>query len=291
MDTSAKKIRDITVIGLVLNILLTASKAVGGFLFNSQALIADAVHSCSDLVTDFAVLVGVKYWNIPADESHPYGHGRIETVISAFIGVLLAGVAVGLSSEAVMTIRNGEYTVPGMAALWIAVFSIFSKEVLFRATVAVARRCSSSALEANAAHHRSDALSSIPVAAAVVISNIFPQLKYVDQIGAFVVSAFIIMSAWQIIKPAIDELCDAGDCNAQHKIREIAEKYPQISSVHLIRTRRIGKTVTGDLHIMVVPDITVREGHRIAHQLKAEILAENSQISDITIHVEPAEKD
>lgn len=291
MDTASKKIRNITVVGLILNISLTVAKAVGGILFHSQSLVADAVHSCSDLVTDFAVLVGVKYWNAPPDECHPYGHGRIETIISAAIGVILVGVALGLLRDAVLTIKSGEYAVPGMAAFWIAVFSVFSKEILFRMTVAVARTCSSTALEANAAHHRSDALSSIPVALAVVISNIFPQFKYVDQIGAIIVSAFIIYSAWQIIKPAIDELCDAGDHNVGEKIRDIAKKYPQITSIHLIRTRRVGKTTTGDLHIMVDPDMTVRESHHIAHLLKSEILSENGEIADITIHVEPAEND
>lgn len=289
MKNSVEKIRNITVIGLVLNVFLSSAKAVGGVIFHSQSLIADAVHSLSDLVTDIAVLVGVKYWNAPPDESHPYGYGRVEAVVSAAIGVILGAVAVELAWDAFDTVKSGKYTVPELPAFWIALFSIFSKELLYQVTGKIAKECSSTALAANAKHHRSDALSSIPVAAAIIISNIFPQIKYVDQAGAFIVSFFIMLSAWQIVKPALDELCDAGNCELQKQILEIASGYPQISAVHHIRTRRIGRNIVGEIHVRVEPDITVREGYIIARQLETEILSANGRISDMSILVEPAE--
>ena len=290
MENYIRKIKNITVAGLVLNMFLTSAKAVGGYFFHSQALIADAVHSLSDLVTDIAVLAGVRYWSAPPDESHPYGYGRIETIVSAVIGLVLAGVAVQLVYEAVCTIVAGKSQRPGFPAFWIAVFSVISKEILYRLTVKVSLECSSSALKANAMHHRSDAASSIPVAIALLTADIFPQIKYADQVGAVLVSVFIFHSSWQIIKPAFDELSDAGDKELQNKIRSVALLHPEITSIHLIRTRRIGKHITGDLHISVNPGITVLEGHDIAHRLKSEILSSDGGTIDITIHVEPDEQ-
>ena len=289
MENNIQKIKKITAAGLILNIALTSAKAVGGYFFHSQSLIADAVHSLSDLVTDLIVLCGIKYWSAPPDDSHPYGYGRIETIVSAIIGLVLAGVAVDLAFEAVKTVISGTAKKPDFPAFWIALFSIISKEILYRKTMDVAAECSSSALKANAMHHRSDAASSIPVALALLIVYIFPQIKYIDQVGAVLVAIFILYSAWQIVKPSFDELSDAGDRILQDKIRRTALSFPQIRSVHLIRTRKTGNRVTGDMHISVNPGITVTEGHKIAHRLKAEILSDDGGTVDITIHVEPEE--
>ena len=176
MQDNIEKIKKITVYGLVLNIFLTAAKATGGVLFFSQALIADAVHSLSDLVTDVIVLAGVKYWSAPPDESHPYGYGRIETIVSAVIGLILAGVAADLAIGAVKTVISGVDRTPELPALWIALFSVVSKEILYRKTVKTAVECSSAALRANAMQHRSDAVSSIPVALALLISAVLLEL-------------------------------------------------------------------------------------------------------------------
>ena len=289
MESNIQKIRKITIAGLILNVALTSMKAVGGYLFHSQSLIADAVHSLSDLTTDLIVLFGVKYWSAPPDESHPYGYGRIETIVSALIGLILAGVAVDLACEAVKAVFSGAATKPEFPAFWIALFSIISKEILCRKTMDVSVECSSSALKANAMHHRSDAASSIPVALALLAAYIFPQMKYADQLGAVLVSMFILHSAWQIVKPSFDELSDAGDRTLQEKIRRTALSHPQIRSVHLVRTRKTGNHITGDMHIFVSPEITVSEGHKIAHRLKLEIISEDGGTADITIYVEPDE--
>lgn len=145
-----RTVRFVTVVGMELNIVLAVAKAAGGLLFYSQALLADAVHSLSDLVTDLAVIFGVKYWSAPPDRQHPYGHGRIETLVSAFIGIALAAVAVGLVWDAVGTLRHGSEHGPAGFAFAIAVFSVVSKEILFRWTRAKARAVHSTAMEANA---------------------------------------------------------------------------------------------------------------------------------------------
>ncbi|MBR2963909.1 MAG: cation transporter, partial [Lentisphaeria bacterium] len=186
MKQNLKTIRTVqfvTVVGMTLNIVLSIAKAAGGVLFHSQALLADAVHSLSDLVTDLAVIFGVKYWSAPPDRQHPYGHGRIETLVSAFIGIALAAVAVGLAWDAIGTIRHGSEHGPAGFAFAIAVFSIISKEVLFRWTRAKARQVHSSAMEANAWHHRSDAISSIPAAIAIAVAYFFPKLQFIDPVG------------------------------------------------------------------------------------------------------------
>ena len=207
-----RRVRFVTLIGLGVNVLLTAAKAVGGIVFRSQALIADAVHSLSDLATDLAVIFGVKYWSAPPDSSHPYGHGKIETLVSAFIGIALALVALGLVSDAVATLRSeNDSGGPGLPAFFIALFSVFSKEWLFRWTRREARKLNSKAVEANAWHHRSDAISSIPAAIAVSLAYFFPDLHFIDPVGAILVSFFIFHAAWKIVKPTLLELSEAGN--------------------------------------------------------------------------------
>ena len=205
-----ERVRSVTFVGMLLNIVLTLLKAVGGILFQSQVLVADAVHSLSDLVTDLAVIFGVKYWSAPPDESHPYGHGRIETLVSAFIGIALVLVASGLIGDAVAVLRAGTEQRPGLPAFFIALVSILLKEWLFRWTRSEGRKMNSKALEANAWHHRSDAFSSIPAAIAVILAHFFPALHFVDPLGAILVSIFIFHAAWKIVKPTLFELSDAG---------------------------------------------------------------------------------
>ncbi len=283
----AGRVRKVTFVGLLFNLFLTFLKAAGGILFRSQALLADAVHSLSDLATDLAVIFGVKYWSAPPDETHPYGHGRIETLVSAFIGLALVVVAVGLTCDAVTTLRGGTEQRPELPAFLIAVISIVSKEWLFRWTRAEALRINSPAMEANAWHHRSDAFSSIPAAIAIALASFFPALRFVDPLGAILVSLFILHAAWKIVKPTLFELSDAGMVGKNQEIRAAASAVPGVESVHAVRCRRAGTAVLADLHVMVDPEMSVRNGHALSHRVRRAILDAMPDVKDVVVHLEP----
>ncbi|MBN1826404.1 MAG: cation transporter [Candidatus Eisenbacteria bacterium] len=284
------EVRRITWIGLVANLLLAAVKFAAGFLGSSQAVVADAVHSLSDTATDLAILLGVRFWSAPPDEGHPYGHRRIETMITASIGVLLFLVAIGIGYHAVLSVRAMHLARPGWIAFAGAALSIVVKEILYRWTIAVGGRVRSSAVIANAWHHRSDALSSIPAAAAVIAALIRPGWAVVDHLGAVVVCFFIIHASWKIVAPAFAELADAG---APEPIRErigaVARAMEDVKSVHAVRTRRMGSGVFVDMHVTVNGGMTVRRGHQIAEEVKRRLLEYAPAVVDVVVHLEPEE--
>ena len=283
-----RTVQFVTVVGMILNLILVFVKAAGGWCFFSQALFADAVHSLSDLVTDLAVIFGVKYWSAPPDREHPYGHGRIETLISAFIGIALAVVALGLAWDAIGTLRHGSEHGPAGFAFAIAVFSIISKEILFRWTRAKALAVHSVAMEANAWHHRSDAISSIPAAIAIALAHFFPKLQFVDPVGAIIVSVFVLHAAWTIVRPTLEELSETGVSHEdQAKIYRLAASLPGILGAHALRTRNAGGAIWADIHIIVDPDMTVREGHDLSHQVRDLLVNSDLNIVDVVVHLEP----
>ena len=286
-DAGAADIRRVTIVGAVLNVLLALGKLAGGIWASSQALVADAVHSLSDLFTDAAIIVGVKYWVMPADKEHPYGHGKIEGAVTALIGVAVAVVAVEIAWDGVKTLVWGEPKTPGLAACCVALASVAVKEALYRWTHAVARRRNSPATEANAWHHRSDAISSLPVAAAVAAAHFWPSLKWLDAVGAVLVGGFILHVAWRIVKPAFEGLTDANCDEATAEIERIALGVKGVRGVHHVRTRRYGGTIQADLHVQVDRDISLVDGHAIGHDVKAAVLAAGIGVTDATIHVEP----
>ncbi|QHI70651.1 cation diffusion facilitator family transporter [Tichowtungia aerotolerans] len=285
-----KQIRDITAIGLVVNLLLSALKFSLGIYGRSQAVVADAVHSLSDMGTDLLILLGVKFWSAPADERHPYGHQRVETVVALCISFLLATVAFGFGADAVRSMSDGPKCPPLSIALLGPLFSIVSKEILFRRTRTVGKRIHSSALIANAWHHRSDALSSIPALVAVAAAATNPKWAFLDPIGALVVAILILKVAWDIASPALSELMDHGagrdDLN---RIRALAQSVPGVRSIHRLRTRRVGSGWFVDLHAEVDPDMTVRKGHDIATQVQFRLLEDGPSVADVTVHIEPDE--
>lgn len=285
----AADIRRVTVAGAVMNVLLALAKMAGGICASSQALVADAVHSLSDLFTDAAIIFGVKYWVMPADEGHPYGHGKIEGAVTALIGVTVAVVAVEIAWDGVKTLVWGEPKVPGLAACCVALASVAVKEFLYRWTHAVAKRRNSSATEANAWHHRSDAISSLPVAAAVAAAHFWPSLKWLDAVGATIVGGFILHVAWRIVKPAFEGLTDANCDEATADVERIARGVPGVRGVHHVRTRRYGGTIQADLHVQVDRHVSLVDGHAIGHDVKAAVLAAGIGVTDATIHVEPDE--
>ena len=285
-----KQVRRVTWIGLCLNLFLSALKFAAGFFGRSQALIADAIHSLSDTTSDIAVIAGSHYWSRPPDESHPYGHRRLETLVSIFIGIILAVAAAGIGWEAISSLHEKHASRPGWIALAAALVSIVSKEILYRWTAFVGRQLKSSALAANAWHHRTDAISSLPVFVAVGGALIFPTWSFLDHVGAAVVSIFILHAAFKIIWPGISELIDVGAPEEiQTRIKTCALKNKEVLEVHAIRTRYISTSIQVDLHIVVEGSMTVREGHDIADDVRDCLIADIPDVVDVVVHVDPPE--
>jgi cation diffusion facilitator family transporter len=287
-DATRLGVQRITLIGVAVNIVLSCIKFTVGIVGHSQAVTADAVHSLSDLTTDVAILLGVRYWSAPADEAHPYGHGRIESLVSSFIGMVLMLVAFGIGKNAVMTIRDPQGPPPGLIAFVGAVLSIVSKELLYRWTLRSGRHLKSSAVVANAWHHRSDALSSVPVAVAVVVAALNPRLSMLDHIGALLVCVMILHAAWKIVRPAFDELTDRrASRTSMLSIEAIIRETPGVRAVHGIRTRRIGAGIQADVHVLVDESMTVRQGHDISEVVKQRLLQRGPDVLDVVVHLEP----
>ncbi len=285
-----QQVRKVTWIGLVLNLFLSALKFAAGYFGKSQALVADAIHSLSDTTSDIAVIAGSHYWSRPPDESHPYGHRRMETLVSIFIGIMLLAAGLGIGWEGISSLRQKQAAPPGWIALAAACISILSKEIIYRWTAAAGRRVKSSALAANAWHHRTDAISSLPVFVAVGGALIFPSWSFLDRVGAVIVSIFILHAAIKIIWPGISELIDVGaPQEIQTNINACALKINGVLDAHAIRTRYISTSIQVDLHIVVKGSMTVREGHAIADDVRDCIIGEIPDVVDVVVHVDPPE--
>jgi len=282
------EIRRVTRLGAFANLCLAAGKMLVGWIAQSQALVADGVHSLSDLVTDGVILVGAGYWSAPPDDEHPYGHGRIETLISISIGIALIGVGIGLGWRAVVSIPQAAPSPPGMWAMVIAVIAIVAKEALYRKTAKTGKRLRSRALVANAWHHRADALSSVPVAASVIGSRMFPSLTYLDPMAAILVSAMIFKAAWRIGWPGVCEITERrGFRELDDLLKESKKSFPAIREIHRARSRRVGGSLLVDLHMLVDPAMSVEESHRVAEELKQRLMERNPSLADVLVHVEP----
>lgn len=289
-DDVVAKVRRVTFAGMAVNAAIAVAKAAGGIAFSSQALVADAVHSLSDLVTDVAVAFGVRYWTAPADDEHPYGHGKIEALVTLFIAAALAFAAYELGERAVRSLSSGAASAPGMGAFFMALVSVFSKEWLFRLTRRAARQTHCQALEANAWHHRSDAISSLPVAAAVALAHFFPSLAWVDAAGAVVVALFVVRVSWEIARPALQTLVDASIEGKSESVAAVARSVPGVADVHKVRVRRYGGAFSADLHVHVDASLSVAEGHRIGHEVQDALFASDIGVTDAVVHVEPSRR-
>ena len=282
-------VRRVTWIGLLTNIGLSGLKFAAGYFGRSQALIADAVHSLTDTTTDIAVIAGSHYWSRPPDENHPYGHRRLETLVTAFIGLMLAAAGLGIGWESLSTLHQKGSGPPGWLAFFAALVSIVAKEALYRWTAAVGNRIKSPALAANAWHHRTDAISSLPVLVAVGGALLFPSWSFLDRLGAVIVSLFILHAAMKIIWPAISELIDAGAPEEiQKKIAEFACRTDGVREVHAIRSRYISSSIQIDMHIVVDGGISVREGHTIADAVENNIITGIPEVLEVVVHVDPS---
>jgi cation diffusion facilitator family transporter len=282
------RVRRISWIGLAINLFLAVLKFTVGFLGNSQAVIADAVHSLSDMGTDLAVIFGVKYWSAPADEDHPYGHWRIETIVTAVIGISLVLVALGIGYNSLSTMREVQVVQPGWIALVGVAVSIVLKEGLYHLTLNVGKQTKSSAVTANAWHHRTDAISSIPALIAVAAAALHPGLAFLDRVGALIVSLIILKVSWEILRPVFSELTDRGAPRKdREKIKSIAMGIKGVQQVHAVRTRKMGAGIFVDLHVLVDGDMSVRKGHRISHEVKRELMENGPEVLDAVVHLEP----
>ncbi len=293
MDAREREIYRVTLIGSAVNAVLIVLKFIAGIFGKSSAMIADAVHSLSDFITDVIVLVFVKIAGKPRDKGHDYGHGKFETFATMIIGLLLSLAGVGLLANGIdLVIKscNGHTLErPTMLALVIAVVSILSKEWLYRFTAAKGREVNSQAVVANAWHHRSDAISSagtlVGVAGAMFLGDSW---RILDPVAAIVVSLFIIKSGYDIMKPSVNELLESSLPEAQEtEIRQLVLGVPGIISVHNLRTRRIGNGIAVDMHAKMDGSISLTEAHSRASAAEMAIRGRFGANAIINIHMEP----
>lgn len=284
------EIERVTWVGLIANLFLSGFKLAAGIFGHSQAVVADAVHSLSDVSGEVMVLIGVRFWSAPADKEHPHGHRRIETLVTMAIGGMLITIALILAYHALATIMEPHAESPDWIAFAAAFSSIVIKEVLYRWTVGVGRKIDSPALVANAWHHRSDAFSSVPAALAVAVAASAQTWYFVDHVGAVIVSLLILQAAWKIVRPALGTLIDRGAPEETlQRIRKMALEIGGVEEVHAVRTRYLGPALEVDLHILVRGSTSVSQGHEISENVKSRLLEEGPGIIDVIVHLEPTE--
>ena len=279
--------------GSAVNVVLLVFKFVAGFFGGSAAMIADAVHSLSDFITDVIVLLFVRLSSKPEDSDHDYGHGKYETLATSLIGLALLCVGVMIMYNGVHSIvsavMGNPLPQPGMIALAAALVSIALKEWAYRFTAKVGRECESQAVVANAWHHRSDALSSIGTAVgiggAILLGDKWAVL---DPIAAVVVSVFIIRTAWQLTKKSAGELLEQSlPAEMEREIETIVAREPMTSEVHHLRTRRIGSHIAIEMHLRMPGDISLYESHQHATNIEQELRKRFGASTHIGLHVEP----
>lgn len=286
-DARYREVRVVTLVGAVANLILAVFKVLFGVIGSSQSLVADGIHSLSDLLSDAMVLFAAKHGAKEADDEHPYGHGRIETVFTVALGILLLLVAFGLSWDAVRRLFHPDLlTRPETITLWVALISVLSKEVLYHYTVRVARRIRSRLLEANAWHHRSDAVSSLVVI--VGIGGTLAGLPYLDAIAAVGVALMIAKIGWELAWESVHELIDTGLAQSRvDEIRAAIQAFDGVEDQHLLRTRRMGGEALADVHIMVDPMLSVSEGHFISETLRRRLIEQFDELQDVLVHIDP----
>ena len=285
----------VTFNGLIVNILLTIFKFLAGILGQSAAMIADAVHSVSDTASDIVVLLGFRYVKKPIDDSHNYGHGKIETLSTSIVGAMLIVVALLIVSSGIeqllRSLRGEIIPRPALIALFAAVLSIVVKEFLYQYTVKVGKKINSSLIIANAWHHRSDAFSSIGtmigIGGAIFLGE---KWRILDPIAAIFVSILILKVAIDILKDSISELIETSvDDELKKEIYDTVSKVEGVKDYHKLRIRRVGNYYSMSLHILVDKSMTIAEAHKISYNVEEEIRILLGPESIVTIHLEPYE--
>ncbi len=293
MPTRVQRITRITVFGTIINTLLLAFKFLAGILGGSAAMLADAVHSLSDFLTDIVVLVFVKISNRPADRKHSYGYGKYETLATLCIGIALLAVGIGIAVdgvEKIIQVWNGETLAqPGWIAFWAAIASIVLKELTYWLTIRVAKQVDSEALRANAWHHRSDALSSIGTGLGIGGAILLGQKwTILDPIAALVVSVFIVLTALRLTYGAIGEFLEQSlPEENENEIRAIVAADKELSELHHLCTRRLGNRVAIEMHLRMPGNTPLTIAHKHASAIEQQLKQRFGDQTHINIHLEP----
>jgi cation diffusion facilitator family transporter len=276
-----------TAVGALINLVLSVVKIAVGYSARSQSLIADGIHSLSDLVSDALVWWAAHHASQAPDAEHPYGHGRFETAATLGLGLILVLIAGGIVYDAAERMLDADTLwQPQLPALFVALASVLSKEALYWYTVAVARRIRSDLLKANAWHHRSDAVSSIVVL--VGIAGTLLGLPWFDAAAAVVVGLMVAKVGWDLGWGAIQELVDASiEAEKVDQVRRAIGGVNGVRSVHMLRTRRQGHEALADVHVQVEPWVSVSEGHMISMAVENQVKESVDEISEVTVHIDP----
>lgn len=287
----------VTLVGSVVNLLLLVFKLLAGIVGQSAAMIADAVHSLSDFVTDIIVVFFVRISNKPQDKDHDYGHGKYETLATALIGIILFGVGLGIfwnGATSIWSYVHGQpLEQPGMIALVAAIVSVVLKELLYQYTFFQGKKLNSQAMVANAWHHRSDAFSSIGtmigIGGAILLGE---KWRVLDPIAAVVVSFFIMKVAIQLLWPCLGDLLEKSlPDDVEKEIEAVLLDVPGVTNPHNLRTRRIGNTCAVDVHVRMDGKLTVEQSHAITREIERRLRDKLGKDAFISIHVEPDKKD
>jgi cation diffusion facilitator family transporter len=281
------EVRKVTLIGSAVDFLLGVAKILVGLLAHSQALIADGLHSLSDLATDFVVLYASKHAHREADEAHPYGHGRIETLATVGLGITLIAVAFGIGYDATRRMNEPDLLLaPGMLALAVAFVSVIAKEVIYQYTKKAALKLRSNMLMANAWHSRSDAISSIVVVFGV--AGAMMGYSYLDAVAAIAVAVMIAKIGFDLVRASTKELIDTAlEPEVVDAIRKEISKVDGVRALHMLRSRRSGADALVDLHVQVDPCISVSEGHQIGDTVRRRLMDRVDEVTDVTVHIDP----
>lgn len=286
LSDRSRETQKVAIVGALVNVVLSVVKLVVGSLANSAALIADGIHSVSDLASDALVWFAAKHAGHAPDEEHPYGHGRFETAGTLGLGILLILVALGIVWDAVEHTFYGDQPLPGTLAIYAAAFSILANEALYWYTISVSKRIKSEILRANAWHHRTDAVSSIVVLVGVV--GAIWGWPYLDAVAAVVVGAMVAKIGWDLGWEAMQELVDASlDEETVRQAKAVIQSVDGVRSIHMLRTRRHAHEAAADVHVQVEPRLSVSEGHMISQAVEDRLKETVEAITDVTVHIDP----
>ena len=275
----------VTLVGTVSNLILSIIKFIGGIIGNSAAMIADAVHSLSDLLTDIIVLITLKIGQKPKDDDHPYGHGKAESLGTTIVGFFIILAGIGLAYEAWEIVQSEVSRIPEPLAAGTALISIFIKEWLFRYTRSVGKKSNSSILLANAWHHRSDAISSI--AALIGIIGSIAGFPLLDPIASAVVSFMIMKVGYELTLGGFRDLMDTALNEKDTQILQATiDNISGVIKSHDLRTRKVGEEILMDVHIQVDSDLTVTEGHEVAERVRRKLIKNYKNTQDVLVHVD-----
>ncbi|MGB2983263.1 MAG: cation diffusion facilitator family transporter [Candidatus Bipolaricaulia bacterium] len=280
----------VTILGILWNIVLFVIKLIVGLLTGSAGLVADGIHSASDMATDLAVLGGIHLGRRKADSDHPYGHGRFETLAGGIVAGALILVGAFLAWEGIAALSRGEHSFPGGGVIAVAIVSILVKEWMYRRTANVAREVGSAALQANAWHHRSDALSSIAVLAGGIGGLI--GFGHADQLAALIVGLMVVMAGARTLLRIMHELTEGGV--TRRDMETIGQAIGVVDGVlewHQLRGRRVGRETFVDVHVLVEPSLSLWDAHEISMQVEAEIHKASDLPINVIVHVEPDSQD